>query len=918
MADIVERLILDDSGFTPVMEEVTKATEEATKEFEKYKKEVSKATKEVSKDVVDSEAKVQEATKKTAAEHSKAKQSLFEYIKTYSIYGVSIGSIIQKLSGFKEKLTGVNATIKDGTALTATQKEGVNTLAKALGGGQTAITAFARGFNILKAAIISTGIGALIIALGGLISYFTKTQAGIDKVSKAMSYVRGVAGVLTDKLSSIGESLVNAFDDPTKALKDFGQAILDNIFNRFIAIPKFIGLVGKAIGQALKRDFKGAAETIGEAGQAVVQFTTGLDSNQQTEFVNGLIKTVDAADEAGNAMTRLSDRKAALRQATIALTVEEAKSRAAIAGFKKDAEDTTKSYGVRLEAARKAVEVEQGLLNKKIKIAQENANIIASEKALSNSLASDEAEVAEAYAEVSRLKAESIEKQIELNNKLNGLVKEAKDSLNQLSVELVGIARAYNLITAQEEFDFAKANQIVKLEEMRSKLESISTIFKEGSTEKNAIVKQIDLITQAIEGVRNSDYTLPTPEFLPTTKETALKKAEALGVDINSAIGKGLSKREGKELNNILGYDIASEINKAVKVVSDNPIILPTPKFKDPIEPSFDFVKYLSDVENFGDLLEKVLYDAFDGVTADKIKDVASGLGSFISEYGNILNEATNIALDQNDKQLAELDKRKGRLEKELEDELALREKGLANNVGSKQEEVDALLAEENRLNLEREKLEKQAAKRQLIADTIQQGQSLITSSINIIKGFSSIPVVGLPLGIAAVGTLLAFFAKTKADAFKATKLYTGAEKISDHFGYGQKFGDSDLNGGSGYRLINERSGKPTNVIISGNEMLLPERISRENETFFNSLRAGYYNGLNLDEAVMFYKEHKGFEKRLGGSSTIVNNITTVKSQAVKKERAWIPFKSKDGRSMAILKTISEDMKDGSIIELDF
>jgi len=214
--------------------------------------------------------------------------------------------------------------------------------------------------------------------------------------------------------------------------------------------------------------------------------------------------------------------------------------------------------------------------------------------------------------------------------------------------------------------------------------------------------------------------------------------------------------------------------------------------------------------------------------------------------------------------------------------------------------------------------LAKQAAKRQLIADTIQQGQSLITSSINIIKGFSSIPVVGLPLGIAAVGTLLAFFAKTKADAFKATKLYTGAEKISDHFGYGQKFGDSDLNGGSGYRLINERSGKPTNVIISGNEMLLPERISRENETFFNSLRAGYYNGLNLDEAVMFYKEHKGFEKRLGGSSTIVNNITTVKSQAVKKERAWIPFKSKDGRSMAILKTISEDMKDGSIIELDF
>lgn len=884
MADIVERLILDDSGFTPVMEEVTKATEEATKEFEKYKKEVSKATKDVSKDVVDSEAKVQEATKKTAAEHSKAKQSLFEYIKTYSIYGISIGSIIQKLSGFKEKLTGVNATIKDGTALTATQKEGVNTLAKAFGGGEKAITLFARGFNILKAAIISTGIGALIIALGGLIAYFTKTQAGIDKISKLMAYLGAGTNVLIDKFSAVGEGIVKAFDNPKQAVIDFGKSILENLVNRLLAVPNLVINIGKSIGQALTGNFDKAKDSALAAAQSVGQFVTGLNPEQQAKAAAALAETANQMKQAANAAAALADRKAALRQATIALTVEEAKSRAAIAGFKKDAEDTTKSYGVRLEAARKAVEIEQGLLAKKTKIAQENANILQDE--LNNKpkllrLASDYAEVAEAEAEVSRLRAESSEKQTELQNKLNGLIKEAKDGLNQLSGELIGIAKAYNLVTEQEEFDFVKAQQITKLETMKTQLESISTIFKEGSTEKNNIAKQVDLITQAIEGVRNSEYLREVPELLATTFEQAGDKA---------------------------GEKFAISFNKQIPKIE--PGRVPPPKF--------DEGSFFDDVDTFGELFQKSLEEIFGEDVSGKILEVVSGLGSFISEYGNILNEATNIALDQNDKQLAELDKRKGKLEKELEDELALREKGLANNVGSKQEEVDALLAEENRLNIEREKLEKQAAKRQLIADTIQQGQSLITSSINIIKGFSNIPVVGLPLGIAAVGTLLAFFAKTKADAFKATKLYTGAEKISDHFGYGQKFGDSDLNGGSGYRLINERSGKPTNVIISGNEMLLPERISRENETFFNSLRAGYYNGLNLDEAVMFYKEHKGFEKRLGGSSTIVNNITTVKSQAVKKERAWIPFKSKDGRSMAILKTISEDMKDGSIIELDF
>ncbi len=112
------------------------------------------------------------------------------------------------------------------------------------------------------------------------------------------------------------------------------------------------------------------------------------------------------------------------------------------------------------------------------------------------------------------------------------------------------------------------------------------------------------------------------------------------------------------------------------------------------------------------------------------------------------------------------LSERRETLQDELSRELELQEKGLANNVGNKQAEVDGLLAEEARLMAEKEKIQKEAQKRQLISDTIAQGQSLITSSINIIKGFSNIPIVGLPLGIAAVGALLAFFAKTKVEAF--------------------------------------------------------------------------------------------------------------------------------------------------------
>jgi len=215
----------------------------------------------------------------------------------------------------------------------------------------------------------------------------------------------------------------------------------------------------------------------------------------------------------------------------------------------------------------------------------------------------------------------------------------------------------------------------------------------------------------------------------------------------------------------------------------------------------------------------------------------------------------------------------------------------------------------------EREKIQKEAQKRQLISDTIAQTQSLITSSINIIKGFSNIPFVGLPLGIAAVGALLAFFAKTQVDAFKATKLYTGADKISDHFGYGDRHGDTDLPGrGSGYRLINERTGKPTNVIISGKEMMLPEDVSLPNTEFFHSLKNGMYKGVDLNAAIGFYLNYKGKANR-AHQSTVIQHQS--KPQAKERARVAIPHTMKNGKKGMIITTIKADWTDGKFIEFD-
>jgi len=326
-------------------------------------------------------------------------------------------------------------------------------------------------------------------------------------------------------------------------------------------------------------------------------------------------------------------------------------------------------------------------------------------------------------------------------------------------------------------------------------------------------------------------------------------------------------------------------------------------------------VKIKPEITDFDSLLDTVLKDIFGKLDGAKAKEFLSGAASLVSEFGNILNEATDIQLSNIDKQLDALSKRREKLQDDLAKELELQEKGLANNVGNKQGEVDGLLAEEERLMKEREKIQKEAQKRQLIADSITQAQGLITASINIYKGFSVLGPFGIPLAIAAIASMFAFFAKTKVDAFKATKLYTGADKISDHFGYGDRHGDTDLPGrGSGYRLINERTGKPTNVIISGKEMMLPEDVSLPNTEFFHSLKNGMYKGVDLNAAMGFYLNYKGKANR-AHQSTVIQHQS--KPQAKERARVAIPHTMKNGKKGMIITTIKADWTDGKFIEFD-
>lgn len=108
--------------------------------------------------------------------------------------------------------------------------------------------------------------------------------------------------------------------------------------------------------------------------------------------------------------------------------------------------------------------------------------------------------------------------------------------------------------------------------------------------------------------------------------------------------------------------------------------------------------------------------------------------------------------------------------QRSLELELALMEDGYANNVDAKRKEIEDL----KRLRDESLKDEEKALKAQRTLDTVLQSLNLITASSEIMKSFSKIPIVGIPLGIAMIGVMMAAFLGAKAKAAQATKLAEG------------------------------------------------------------------------------------------------------------------------------------------------
>lgn len=922
MADTVERIVFDDSQALPALKGLTDAVKSAATETEKLNKQMGTEAQKAANTAVAAEAKLNEEITKRTLSMREARAELGRQVKEFGAFGITIGGGIEKLREMRNMLTLFRQGFIGSIKATETQKQGIESLTKVFGGGKGAITGFVTVMNTVRAAVLSTGIGALVIALGALITFFTRTSEGADILQKKMAGFKAIFTVVSNSVAAVGKSLFEAFDNPKKAISDLYDAFQTNIINRFKAVPAFFGAIGSAISAAFSGDTKGATQAIKDMGQAVIQFGTGLDKAQQNKIATALGNVVDEAAKAQKRGEALWQRQDDLYNQETAQILKIAKLRRELTEARLVSNDESLSFAKRIAAAKEAARIEEEIVKTEVVLAKQKAALIREEIALKGAQATgeDRRAAAEAQAEAYQIEAQAFGLRKKLLNEIRRLEEEEikfyKDKiaeLGKLKDELIDLATDKGIISGEQARLNLLNEQLDNITKQRETLKALGDAFQI-QTGINPFVKDLELADALINKIKGELRQVEPLEPIGKSASTEIKNLEneierlkQIAVDFNVDTSKA-QKNIQEKIKKILEQPLKS--NQApVKI--DLPITVnPVPE-QEGFSIFAAIEDYLSDVDDAKELLNKALKDIFGDEGGQAAAQFISSLNTGFQAYSGILQESLGLQIEANNELIKQREDQRKKLEDELDYELELQKEGLANNVGTKQEEINSLLAEEERYQKENEELKKKAARNQLIADTIQQSVSLVTASINIIKGFSNIPFVGLPLGIAAVGALLAFFAKTKAQAFAATKLHTGAKRIDDHFGFVDRYGDTDLHGGQGYKIVNARTGRDTNVRISGKEMLLKERESLLHEGFLTKFSRGYYNNIDLEALADHYGEMNTRTNSTVVQQTIVN---TPKKQPMKQ---WVTFTDKQGKTRAKLLMIDETMGVGSEIRFD-
>jgi hypothetical protein len=314
---------------------------------------------------------------------------------------------------------------------------------------------------ITKAAMIGTGIGAIVIAIAALYEYFTRTAEGAKTLRQATAALGAIFEVIMGLLSKIGKILVDAFTHPMDSIKKLGAFIEENIMNRL----KSFAVMGKAIMKIFSKDWK---EGFKELADGALQLGTGVEHLIE-KVVDAGEKLIKKMKDATTIALEYEEREHRLAQMKRDNLIEDAKLEQEVLKLREQSYDKTKSEQERIEALTKALELEGKMAEDQAKIKTESYNILMakSRERAKNGLIDTQEEkdaIAEATKEIINVESDRINRSLRMEKQLMALRMSIAADAKKLAEEQAKFEEDLGMKSAASERDRLEIEYTNKIE----------------------------------------------------------------------------------------------------------------------------------------------------------------------------------------------------------------------------------------------------------------------------------------------------------------------------------------------------------------------------------------------------------------------------------------------------------------------
>ena len=414
-----------------------------------------------------------------------------------------------------------------------------------------------KGMNLLKVAIIGTGIGALLIGITAVTAAFKSSEAGQNKFAKILGVIGSVVGNLVDLLADFGETIISAFENPKQAIIDLKNSIKENITNRIESLIDTFGFLGKAIKKVFSGDFTGALEDAKSAGSSYVDSLTGVKNtiDKVSDATKGFVKELkEEAKVAG----QIADKRAKADKIERKNIVDRAEANRKRAELLEKAVNKEKfTAQERIEFLKEAGRLEEEITNKEIEAARLKLEAKTSENELARSTKEDLEEEAQLKANLINLEAARLQKQKLVTSQIVAAKREEEAELKAIrdaaalekqEAEKAESDRQSAIDKINKDLEIQKENEKAQTEIQKIELEKERKIaeldrLKATEEEKANIISFYDgKITDAKEKnekKQNQLKKIRTKQTLSDAKNTFNQIAQLAGED--SKVGKAFA-----------------------------------------------------------------------------------------------------------------------------------------------------------------------------------------------------------------------------------------------------------------------------------------------------------------------------------------------------------------------------------------